>query len=202
MIDYWDTKAKMGMRGVDFTREQFSFSLMTAIGMNKYDAYKITIVGDKFDKVREEKSDEFNEKCIKECDILLEQNGIKTLVEFLKGEYEMQVNEHLIDTSEYHELTAKQIKNIYTKLIVNYSDNLNNASATDLVKAMGEYMKNFPPSDDGDSFGHRFITVYEPYNCICSKCNKEFDLAPNCTTVCPHCGHKYIWDEEANKFIY
>ena len=34
MIDYWDTKAKMGMRGVDFTREQFSSSIMTAIGMN------------------------------------------------------------------------------------------------------------------------------------------------------------------------
>ena len=32
--------------------------------------------------------------------------------------------------------------------------------------------------------------------------DREFDLAPNVTTVCPNCGHKYIWDSINKKFIY
>ena len=56
--------------------------------------------------------------------------------------------------------------------------------------------------NDDNSFNKHFIQVIPPFNCVCSECNREFDLAPNVTTVCPNCGHKYIWDSINNKFIY
>ena len=72
MIDYKETKKAMGMRGIEFTDTQFSFALMIAIGIDKYDAYKIALVGDKINKIKEDKLSEFEDKCKKDCDVLLE----------------------------------------------------------------------------------------------------------------------------------
>lgn len=55
MIDYKETKKAMGMRGIEFNNTQFSFALMIAIGIDKYDAYKIALVGDKINKIKEDK---------------------------------------------------------------------------------------------------------------------------------------------------
>lgn len=46
MIDYKETKKAMEIRGVEFSEAQFSFALMVAIGINRYDAYKLSIVSD------------------------------------------------------------------------------------------------------------------------------------------------------------
>ena len=121
MIDYKETKKTMEVRGIEFTNTQFSFTLMVAIGINKYDAYKLSIVSDKIGKIKEDKLSEFEDKCKKDCDILLEQNNIKNLLDYLKGRYDMQVNDAAMSCEEV-EVTPKMLKNLLGRIIKKSSE--------------------------------------------------------------------------------
>ena len=202
MIDLKETKKTMEMRGIEFTNAQFSFSLFVSIGIDKYDAYKLSIVPDKINKIKEDKLSEFEDKIKNDCDILLGQNNIKVLIDYLKEKYEWQINNAAMN-AENIEVTPKMLKNLLGKIIKKSNDNFDSTAYSDIIKAVSEYIKQFPMDvDDDNSFNKHFIQVMPPFNCICSECNREFDLAPNVSAVCPHCGHKYLWDEENEKYIY
>ena len=201
MIDYKETKKAMEIRGVEFTDAQFSMCLMISVGVDKYEAYMAAIIPNKIDKISEDKRDTFIDKCKRDCDILIGQNGIINLIDYLKDRYEMQVNDAAVNT-ENEEVTPKMLKNLLGKIIKKSNDNFDSTAYTDIIKAVSEYIKQFPMDNDDSSFSKHFILQYEPFNCVCSECNEEFDLAPNVSTVCPHCGHKYLWDSVNKKFIY
>ena len=201
MIDYKETKKAMEIRGVEFTDAQFSMCLMISVGVDKYEAYMAAIIPNKIDKISEDKRDAFIDKCKRDCDILIGQNGIINLIDYLKDRYEMQVNDAAVNT-ENVEVTPKMLKNLLGKIIKKSNDNFDSTAYTDIIKAVSEYIKQFPMDNDDSSFSKHFILQYEPFNCVCSECNEEFDLAPNVSTVCPHCGHKYLWDSVNKKFIY
>ena len=200
MIDYKEAKKAMEIRGVEFTDAQFSMCLMISVGVDKYEAYMAAIVPNKIDKISEDKRDTFIDKCKRDCDILIGQNGIINLIDYLKDRYEMQVNDAAVNT-ENVEVTPKMLKNLLGKIIKKSNDNFDSTAYTDIIKAVSEYIKQFPMDNDDSSFSKHFILQYEPFNCVCSECNEEFDLAPNVSTVCPHCGHKYLWDSVNKKFI-
>ena len=201
MIDYKETKKAMEIRGVEFTDAQFSMCLMISVGVDKYEAYMAAIIPNKIDKISEDKRDTFIDKCKRDCDILIGQNGIINLIDYLKDRYEKQVNDAAVNT-ENVEVTPKMLKNLLGKIIKKSNDNFDSTAYTDIIKAVSEYIKQFPMDNDDSSFSKHFILQYEPFNCVCSECNEEFDLAPNVSTVCPHCGHKYLWDSVNKKFIY
>ena len=201
MIDYKEAKKAMEIRGVEFTDAQFSMCLMISVGVDKYEAYMAAIIPNKIDKISEDKRDTFIDKCKRDCDILIGQNGIINLIDYLKDRYEMQVNDAAVNT-ENVEVTPKMLKNLLGKIIKKSNDNFDSTAYTDIIKAVSEYIKQFPMDNDDSSFSKHFILQYEPFNCVCSECNEEFDLAPNVSTVCPHCGHKYLWDSVNKKFIY
>ena len=201
MIDYKEAKKAMEIRGVEFTDAQFSMCLMISVGVDKYEAYMAAIIPNKIDKISEDKRDTFIDKCKRDCDILIGQNGIINLIDYLKDKYEMQVNDAAVNT-ENVEVTPKMLKNLLGKIIKKSNDNFDSTAYTDIIKAVSEYIKQFPMDNDDSSFSKHFILQYEPFNCVCSECNEEFDLAPNVSTVCPHCGHKYLWDSVNKKFIY
>ena len=201
MIDYKETKKAMEIRGVEFTDAQFSMCLMISVGVDKYEAYMAAIIPNKIDKISEDKRNTFIDKCKRDCDILIGQNGIINLIDYLKDRYEMQVNDAAVNT-ENVEVTPKMLKNLLGKIIKKSNDNFDSTAYTDIIKAVSEYIKQFPMDNDDSSFSKHFILQYEPFNCVCSECNEEFDLAPNVSTVCPHCGHKYLWDSVNKKFIY
>ena len=203
MIDYKETKKAMEIRGVEFSEAQFSFALMVAIGINKYDAYKLSIVSDKVGKVKEEKLSEFEEKCKKDCDILLEQNNMKTLLEYLVNKYDMQINDAAMSCEEV-EVTPKMLKNLLGRIIKKSSDNLDNASYTDLIRVVDQYCKQFSLGDsDDDEFQKHFIQVYPlPFSGVCPICNKEIDIPYGLSFTTPCCGHKIIWDKETKRYLY
>ena len=192
MISYEDTMKTLGARGIEFSPSEFPFALMVAMGIGRYEAYSTTvgIVS---------KSDDSEKR--KLCDILLAQPRMNALVEYLKDKYNIKVSEDSLHIEDIN-LTQKQLKNIYGKLILDAYEHPENASYSDLAKIMGSFVKNFPAPDDDADFGRHFIQVMQPYNAVCAQCNHEFDLAPNITSICPHCGHKYVWDEESGKFLY
>ena len=200
MIDYKETKKAMEIRGVEFTDAQFSMCLMISVGVDKYEAYMAAIIPNQNDKISEDKRDAFIDKCKRDCDILIGQNSIINLIDYLKDRYEMQVNDAAVNT-ENVEVTPKMLKNLLGKIIKKSNDNFDSTAYTDIIKAVSEYIKQFPMDNDDSSFSKHFILQYEPFNCVCSECNEEFDLAPNVSTVCPHCGHKYLWDSVNKKFI-
>ena len=182
MIDYKETKKAMEIRGVEFTDAQFSMCLMISVGVDKYEAYMAGIIPKKIDKISEDKRDTFIDKCKRDCDILIGQNGIINLIDYLKDRYEMQVNDAAVNT-ENVEVTPKMLKNLLGKIIKKSNDNFDSTAYTDIIKAVSEYIKQFPMDNDDSSFSKHFILQYEPFNCVCSECNEGFDLAPNVSTV-------------------
>lgn len=203
MISYKDTEEKLNIRGIKFTPIQFSFSMLIAIGINKYEAYKLTIKEKEFHRTKEDALEAFNDKCRKDCDILMEQQTIISLVDILKDEYERKVAEDALNV-ENIELTQKQLKNILGKLIVNAAKSDSGSNNLELIKSIDNYIKNFTIDDGGDKeFSRHFIQIYpKPFNGICPKCNKEIDIpfGLSFTTTC--CGSKLIWDDESERYLY
>jgi len=200
MIDYKETKKTMEMRGIEFNNAQFSFALMIAIGIDKYDAYKIALVGDKINKIKEDKLSEFEDKCKKDCDILLEQNNIKNLLDYLKNRYDIQVNDAAMNCEEV-EVTPKMLKNLLGRIIKKSSDNLDNASYSDLIRVVDQYCKQFSLGDsDDDGFQKHFINILPVFNFICDQCGHEGDQPMGVSFSCKHCGKRYIWSEEDKRY--
>lgn len=201
MVSFEETKKIMDNRGISISPIQFSFALMVSVGMDPEEAYTITIKEKEFSRVKEDKLDDFLEKCKKESEIFCEENNIKQLINYLKEKYEMQINEHLIDTSGSRQLSMKQLKDISTRLILKYNDNLDNSSTADLLRAMSEYMKNFPPDVEEGEFERHFIQVYpEPFNFVCNECGREGDSPIGVDFRCKHCGKLYKWSEEEKRY--
>ncbi len=191
------------MRGMSFTPLQFSFATLVAIGLDKYEAYKITIKEKEYTKLKGDNVESFEEKCKKECKILLEQQNVIALVDLLRQEYERQVTENALNIDDIS-LSPKQLKNILGKLIVNGTKADNGNNNIELIKLVDNYMKNFAPSNEGDAeFARHFIQVYpKPFNGVCPFCNKEIDIpfGLSFTTTC--CGGKMVWDEEKDRYVY
>ena len=201
MVSLENTKKQMELMGIEFTDTQFSFAMLVSFGIDKYDAYKLSFYPNKESKLKEEERESFLNKVKSKCNAAMENNSIKVLVDYLKKEYDNQVNERLIDTSDDKELTSKQLKSIYTKLIVNY--NSSNGNSSDLMKAMSDYIKNFPPEEEKSDFGNHFITIPpKPFNGICPFCNSEIDIPYGLSFITPCCGRKIEWDKEKEKYIY
>lgn len=203
MISYKDTKDRLHIRGINFTPIQFSFAMLIAIGVDKDEAYKLTIKEKEYAKLKEDGVEAFNEKCKKECKILLEQQSIISLIDILKQDYDRQVTEDALNVEDIS-LSPKQLKNILGKLIISSTKSDNGSNNIELIKLVDNYMKNFSPTDDGDAeFSRHFIHVYPiPFNGVCPICNKEIDIpfGLSFTTTC--CGSKMIWDKEKERYVY
>ena len=135
MIDYKETKKAMEIRGVEFTDAKFSMCLMISVGVDKYEAYMAAIIPNKIDKISEDKRDTFIDKCKRDCDILIGQNGIINLIDYLKDRYEMQVNDAAVNT-ENVEVTPKMLKNLLGKIIKKSNDNFDSTAYTDIIKGI------------------------------------------------------------------
>lgn len=202
MIRYKDVKEKMSVRGIDFTPTQYSFALMVAIGINKYEAYKIVIIADKLIKIEPEKLPVLEEKWFKECDIYVQQQSTKALIQCLTESYKAQISEDALKLEDVN-ITPKQLKNILGKVIMD-SQKTNGDSEVDtedLIKLINQYMKNFAPSDNNDDFEHHFVQIFPPFNFICRECNKEGDAPMGLDFHCPHCGKLYKWSEEEKRYF-
>lgn len=199
MISYQETKKNMEIKGIEFTNIQFSFSLMVAIGIDRYDAYKLTIVSDKISKIKDDKLSEFEEKCKKDCDILIEQNNIVQLINYLKERYDWQINDAAMNT-ENVEVTPKMLKNLLGRIIKASSDDLKNTSYSDLIRVVDQYCKQFSLGDSDDAdFQKHFVQIYPNFNFICS-CGHEGDAPMGVDFICKHCGKHYKWSEEDKRY--
>ena len=200
MIDYKETKKTMDIRGIEFTNTQFSFTLMIAIGINKYDAYKLVFVGDKINKIKEDKLSEFESKCKKDCDDLLGQNNVKLLLDYLKEKYKYQVNEEAMNC-ETVEITPKTLKNLLGRIIKNANDDLSSTSYPDLIRVIDQYCKQFNMEDSDDNeFQHHFVQIFPNFNFCCNECGREGDAPMGVDFKCKHCGKLYKWSEEDKRY--
>ena len=200
MISYKDTKQVLDARGIEITPSMFSFSQLVAIGIDPCEAYMVAIKPSEYENIKDDKLPDFEEKCKKECDILVEQYNVKQLIEYLTTRYKQQVNEDMLKIEDV-DISSKQIKNIYGRIILKCNEDLDNASYSDLIKTMSDFMKNFPPSIDDTDFNRHFIQVMPSFNFCCSTCGREGD-APlgGCDFRCKHCGRLYKWSEIDNRY--
>lgn len=202
MVNYFEIKEAMNCRGIEFTPLQFTFAFLVAIGMPAKDAYLVSIKGKEYEKSKDDKIDELKEKCAEESAILMEREGIRHLIEYLKQGHNRLIQEEALHFNDV-EFTSEDLKKILTKLLKTKYDELEDTPAKEIIDLIKLFVDKFAPIDDtAEKFAKHFIQVYPPYNAVCAECGKEFDLAPNLSCYCPHCHHLYTFDKENNKFIY
>jgi len=203
MIDYKKIKESLNNRGVKFTPIEYSFAIMVGIGLDKYQSYLTTIKAKELEKCKNEgDADKLLESIKSECDGLLINTSLKEVVNCIKSLYKMKLQSDMLNLEDV-ELSKNDIKKIITTLLKNRTDNIDGSSAKEIIELIKTYLNNFATSDNlSEEFNRTFIQVIPPYNAVCSNCNKEFSLPPNVSGICPHCGQKYIYDQEKDKFIY
>lgn len=200
MINYKDIKNYMDTRNIEITKSQLSFALLTSIGLDKYDAYNIAIIGNNEVNKKGLNSSDFENKCKNECDILCSQNDMTQLIAYLKDKYEYQINDAAINCEEV-EVTPKMLKNLLGRIIKRSSDNLENTSYSDLIRVVSQYVKQFDMEDIDDvNFKKHFIQIFPSFNFVCDTCNHEGDSVLGVDFICKNCGRHYHWSEEDKRF--
>ena len=117
------------------------------------------------------------------------------LNELLRAEIQKQARE-LTD----YKFSAEEIVQMLSNLLAKRSENLEEASVRDITALIRELAAQ-GAFEGGDGFQKHFITVYPHFNALCPNCNRELDIARGLTCVCPHCGAKFVWVEDENRFI-
>lgn len=203
MIGYNITKNEMKSRGVnELAPMDYSFAMLVAIGVDETQAYMTTIRGRDYEKKEESQISKFRDKCEKEAEELLQRPDIKTCVDFLKNEFEKTVKDEALELSDVN-FSAEDLRRILAKFLKTKYDDLDSADAKDLLNAIKIYIDKFGDiGDDGIAkFNRHFIQVYPPYNAVCPSCNREIDLPRGVNSKCKHCGHRFVWNEEKERYF-
>lgn len=193
----------MKSRGVnDLAPLDYSFALLVAIGVDATQAYMTTIRGRDYEKKEDAQLQRFKEKCEKEAEETLQRADIKMLVDLLKAEFEKAVKNEALELSDVN-FSAEDLRRILAKFLKNKYADLDSADAKDLLNAIKIYIDKFGDiGDDGIAkFNRHFIQVYPPYNAVCPSCNREIDLPRGVNSKCKHCGNRFIWDEEKERYF-
>jgi hypothetical protein len=205
MINYIETRETLSARGIEFTPKDFVYAFMCAIGMRSDNAYVIAFKDREIEKGEKEHDDAMNiisEKYKDESGNYAAQDRIKKLIEYLEEGHRRLLQEQTVHFDKI-DLTANDLKNVLGKLLKDRYDDIEKSSAKEMIDIIKVFADKFVTEDDtSKTFQKHFIQIFEPFNCVCTECGREFSLAPNVTTICPNCHHVYTYDKETKKFIY
>lgn len=193
----------MKTRGVDnLSPLDYSFSLMVAIGIDKAQAYMVTIKGKNYEGKTEEQLIKFKEKCSLEAAELVERPDIKDTIKVLSEDYQKAIKYEALDLEDV-DFNAEDLRKILAKFLRSKYTDIDAADAKDLLNAIKIYVDKFGDTgDDGIAkFNKHFIQVYPPYNAVCPECGREIDLPRGVNSKCKHCEHQFVWNEDKDRYF-
>lgn len=202
MLNFDNAKSIMKTRGVDnLSPLEYSFCLMVAIGIDKTQAYMVTIKGKEYERKGEEQGYRFKEKCGMDAADLVERIDIKDTIKVLSEDYQKAVKYEALDLEEV-DFNAEDLRKILAKFLKEKYKDIDAADAKDLLNAIKIYIDKFGDTgDDGIAkFNRHFIQVYPPYNAVCPSCGREIDLPRGVNSKCKHCEHPFVWDENKERY--
>ena len=200
MLDYLSTQETLHVRNVDFDHKQYLFVTMVAFGESESVAYALVYDNAEMKRVvGTDKEEAFFFKCKKDADVMLQQQECQHLLEHLKEQLRSEIQRQARQLTDF-KFSAEDIVQMLSNLLAKRSENLEDASVRDITALIRE-LASQGALEGSDGFQRHFVTVYPHFNALCSACNKEMDVARGLSCVCPHCGAKYTWVEDENRYI-
>lgn len=197
MLDLLSTQNSLHTRLVDFTLQEYLFTLQVVLGERIEVAYANTFDTAEYKRnVPSEEEEEYLASKRKDAEIMLDQQNCRQLREYLEQEYRSDIQEQSSNLSDYR-FTGAEVQRLLNNLLRDRSQELSEASVRDIL-ALLKTMYETGTLDSGDSFQNHFITIPKKYDCICSNCNREMYLVEGCDNKCPACGATYYWRD--NRF--
>ena len=199
MLDLLSTQNQLHTRLVDFTLQEYMFVLQVVLGERIEVAYANTYDSAEFKRnVPSEDEEDYLAQFRQKAQVLLEQPNCIQLKNYLESEYQVDVQEKASTLSDYR-FTGAEVQRLLNNLLHERSQELSEASVRDIL-ALIKSMYDSGALDSGDNFAQHFITIPKKYDCICPECNRELYLTEGLDNKCLHCGTKFHWSEEENRF--
>ena len=129
----------------------------------------------------------------------IQQQEIDHLIDYIGEQYRTEIQKKASNLKDY-KFSAEEIVQMLSNLLATRSENLEEASVRDITALIRELAAQ-GALEGGDGFSRHFINVLPHFNALCPNCNREIDVAKGMTCICPHCGAKFIWVENEDRFI-
>lgn len=195
MLDLLSTQNQLHTRLVDFTLQEYLFTLQVVLGERIEVAYANTFDTQEYKRnVPSEDEEEYLVSKRKDAEIMLDQQNCRQLREYLEQEYRSDIQEQSSNLSDYR-FTGAEVQRLLNNLLRDRSQELSEASVRDIL-ALLKTMYETGTLDSGDSFQNHFITIPKKYDCICPQCNHEQYLVEGVDNKCTSCGMVFRWDSE------
>ena len=199
MLDYLGAIEVLHNRNINFNENQYYFALLVALGEDMGVAYGLTFAQSEFKRViGTDEEEEFLQKAKKEANLIRQQQEIEHLLDYISEQYRAEIQKQARDLKDY-KFSAEEIVQMLSNLLASRSANLEEASVRDITALIRELAAQ-GALEGGDGFSRHFINVLPHFNAMCPNCNREFDVARGMSCICPHCGAKFIWSDEDDRF--
>lgn len=199
-MKYLEIEQSLSSRGVYFDINEYYFVLSIVLGESEAIAYATTIDLANYLRAKETDNErEYLPQAAKEAKRLLQKQHIIKLKEELDVEHKRMVQDIALHLEDI-ELTASDIKKVLATFLRDRIDDPSSAPVKEIVDLLKMYQPYMPDDTGQSNFQRHFIQVHDPFNALCNRCNHEMSVYKGMTCVCPHCGAKYTWVEEENRF--
>lgn len=200
MIKYQEIEQTLNARGVFFSVDEYLFALCVILDEQQDIAYAMIFKKDEYASVKgTEKEKEFLQSCVRDCANVMQQQHVVQLIDELKYRYGKAVQDAALNLDDI-ELTSSDVKKVLASFLRNRIDDPSSASVKELVDLLRMYQPYLPDDASATDFQRHFIQVHEPYNALCNECNKEISAYKGLSCACEHCGARYIWSNDDERF--
>lgn len=199
MISFNDITQRLFARGVTFSIEDYLFVWNIVIGEDIRVAYALAYDAAAYKKVLgTEEEEDYLDGLQHSASEMFMRESVDILKKELQTAFDVEVQNRSMNLENYH-FTGGQLAQILQNLLQNKIEDLDSASTKDVVSLIKLLADQFGIGGD-TGFEKHFIQVFPKFNALCTNCNHEFQVAEGLGATCPHCGAKYIWSNEENRF--
>lgn len=200
MLTYIDTLERLHVRSISFDLQQYLFVMQVALGEDIGVAYGMVYDTADFKKyVPSADEEEYIAKWKRLGDIMLQQQECVHLRETIEEQRRAEIQSEASNLKTF-KYSSEDVANMLSSLLYERSSNLEDASVRDIVALIRELNSQGALDGSGNGFSRHFISVHDPFNALCTTCNREIEIARGVTCICPHCATRYTWVEEEQRF--
>lgn len=199
MFDYRDFITRLHIRGLKPDDKQYLFVAMVCAGEDISVAYGLTFDTVEFKRnVPSDNEDEYLASIRHKAEVMLQMQECAQLREVINEAIRAEIQSKATNIKEY-KFSSQEIVNMLSSLLADRSAEISEASVRDIVQLIRELV-NLGGLAGSDGFESHFIQVHEPFNALCTSCNREMDAYAGLDCRCVHCGQVYRWSEEERRF--
>lgn len=200
MISYFEIEQTLSARGVYFSEAEYHYAIDVILGTPSDAAYAINLETAEYHKVHgTEDEKEFFFKMKHLAEQLEKKQHIVQLFEELRYRHKKLIQDAALNL-ENIEITSSDVKKVLAAFLRDRIDDPERANVKELVDLLKMYQPYLPDDTSATDFQRHFIQVHEPFNALCTNCNKEMTTCKGLSCTCPHCGARYDWLEDEQRF--